>query len=129
MSRISAVRSRTLQLKTCSRLRLCAGRQFVVEDDRVHVGLAAVVGEFIRLAFADERGGMGRSSFWMPSPMTSPPAVAASSEMLPNLGFGQHIIESPYILTIANMTLKILLLGPLLPIAPLMLRYFMTLIH
>ena len=55
------------------------GRQFVVENDGVHVLAPAKFGEFLRLALADERGGAGASIFWMPSPTTSPPAVAASS--------------------------------------------------
>ena len=37
MSRISAVRSSTLQLKTLFEIAALGGRKFVVEDDRIHV--------------------------------------------------------------------------------------------
>jgi hypothetical protein len=35
-------------------------RQVVVENHRVHVLAVAEIGEFVRLAFADERGGIER---------------------------------------------------------------------
>ena len=44
MSRISCVRSRTLRSSAFSRLRSCAGRQLVVEDDDVDVELVAATG-------------------------------------------------------------------------------------
>jgi hypothetical protein len=37
------------------------GRKFVVEDDGVDVRAATMLCEFIRLAFADESRGIGRS--------------------------------------------------------------------
>ena len=55
------------------------GGKFVVENDGVHVVPLAIRGEFVRLAAADERGGIGRFQFLRAVPTTSPPAVVASS--------------------------------------------------
>ena len=63
MSRISDVRSRILQLKIFSRLRLCAGES---SSSKMTVSTSLRrqnPGKFLRLAFADERGGDGRFHF------------------------------------------------------------------
>ena len=60
MSRMSDVRSRTLQLKIFLQVAALRGGKLVVEDDRVHVRPVAVLGELVRLAFADVSGGARR---------------------------------------------------------------------
>ena len=59
MSRISAVRSTTLTLVCCSRLRSWDGRQLAVADDRVGAGGDDHVAQLVDLAAADERGRVG----------------------------------------------------------------------
>jgi len=39
------------------------GGKFLVKDNGIHVSLAAMLGEFVRFAFADEGGSAGGSQF------------------------------------------------------------------
>ena len=55
MSRISCVRSTTLRSSACSRLRSCAGRELVVENDEVDRRFVACRGEHRDLAAAEKR--------------------------------------------------------------------------
>lgn len=52
-----------LAVKDFFQVAALGGREFVIEDDRIDIGLPAVGGEDIGFAFADERGGAGGGHF------------------------------------------------------------------
>src|ERR1035437_1586690 len=79
MSRISDVRSRILQLKIFSRLRLCAGER---SSSKITVSTSCrrqTSANSPALPLPMNVAGLSDTTFCQPSPMTSPPAVAASS--------------------------------------------------
>src|ERR1035438_9596401 len=79
MSRISDVRSRTLQLKIFSRLRLCAGER---SSSKITVSTSCrrqKSANSSALPLPMNVAGDSDSIFWIPVSMTSPPAVSVSS--------------------------------------------------
>ena len=56
MSRISEVAIENLAVENLLQVAALRGRKFIVENDRIHVRAAAMLGKFVRLAFADESG-------------------------------------------------------------------------
>ncbi|SPE51806.1 hypothetical protein SBV1_1430023 [Verrucomicrobia bacterium] len=80
MSRISEVRSSTLQLNTRSRLRLCAGES---SSSKITVSTSACRqcrANSSALPLPMKVPALGAASFCKPSPTTCPPAVVANSE-------------------------------------------------
>src|ERR1044071_5351055 len=80
MSRINEVRSRTLQLKIFSRLRLCPGES---SSSKITVSTSARLqwrANSSALPLPINVAAHGPAIFWVPSPITTPPAVTANSE-------------------------------------------------
>ena len=93
MSRISSVRSSTLQLVAFSRLRVWAGAEIVVEDNHVGVVGFAEDAQLVDFAFAKIRGDVGRFAPLGDSPDHVGPGRFGQSGQLFKRFFGEPVVH------------------------------------